>query len=202
MNHTISTDSIQVERDGPIEAVPSQFDDDRQLDFADNSSSVSAADAISLTPAPVSGASKKVPSCVDRSVFVDFRRICNTLKHEIIVAKQHLSEGLVDEFGLPAILHIEDLLEELFDCEWGQGEHLKRVVVAIESQTKNVEWTSSHVAFLEEVIGFLSTRYVIDEFVVSQCVVSIKSHGLDPFRGTVAEPETLRKYKIVESNDD
>lgn len=197
MNQTGSTDSIQ---DGPSEAVPTRVKDERGVRFADNSSSGSAAEAIAWpTPSPVP---KKADSGVDRTSFLAFRRICNELKHEIAVAKQHLTDGVVDEFGLPSILHIEALLEELFDCDWGQGEHLQRIVVAIETQTKNAEWTSSHVAFLDEFIGFLSTRYVIDDVVVSQCVATIKSHGLDPFRGTVAEPETVKKYRIVEWNDD
>jgi hypothetical protein len=165
----------------------------------DTTSSSSDAGAVSFPPQ--SSTPKNSCPTIDRSSFAEFRRICNKLKHEVSRAKEHVTNGVVDEFGLPAVLSIEDLLDQLFDCEWGQGEHLQRVVVAIESQTKNIEWTASHVAFLEDFIGFLTARYVVDDYVVAQCVSSIKAHGLDPFRGTVAEPGILKKYKIVECDD-
>ncbi len=200
MTETGSTDSIQLERNKPIEAVPQRIADDGHAQFAD--SSASGSDTVSIATVPSRVPRGDARSSIDRSGFEEFRRICSALRHEVSKAKQHLTDGVVDEFGLPAILHIEDLLDELFDCDWGQSECLQRVTVAIESQIKNVEWTSTHVGFLEEYIAFLACRYLIDEFVVSECIASIKSHGLDPFRGTVAEPERLKEYRIVEWNAD
>ena len=99
---------------------------------------------------------------------------------------------------MPAVVKVEELLERLFDCNWGQGDALKRIAVAIESQVKNAEWTERHVSFLEEFVGFMATRYMIDDSLVADCIETIKQHELNPFRGTIAETSGLKKYKIVE----
>jgi hypothetical protein len=128
----------------------------------------------------------------------EFRKICDRLVEEIWKLEDFL-EG--DKF-LPEVaevtVEIEALLEQLFDCEWGQGEGLKSVVVAIQSQINNTVWDKRHFAFLTDVIPFLRVRYLVDRETVNQIYDAVRNHGLDEFRGTVSETPVKKKYRLEE----
>lgn len=144
---------------------------------------------------------KKAKESQQASKYQPFRKNCDALFEEITNIEDYLVEDVVSDEGLERIVEIEHLLEQLYDCHWGEAESLKRVVVSIQSQINNTEWTSSHVNFLKEVLSLLRVRYVIDQSTVDECYDLIEEHGLDPFRGTVSEPEIQKHYKIVEISD-
>ena len=109
-----------------------------------------------------------------------------------------LVDGKVIEAGLEVFVEVEHLLERLYECPWGEGECLKRVVVAVQAQINNSWWTQAHVQFLDDIVGRLRVRYLINEAVVRECYELIELHGLDPFRGGVSEPEVRKRFRIQE----
>lgn len=131
-----------------------------------------------------------------------FRRICDDLVSEVDAISDFVVDGKVTEEGLGAVVEIEHLLDRLYGCNWGQDEILQRAVVAIQSQVNNAHWTTRHVEFLTDVLRFLRARYVLSESTIDECYVMIEKHGLDPFRGTVSEPEVVKRYRIIEVQDE
>jgi hypothetical protein len=149
-------------------------------------------------PAPAPRRSRAPVPPQQETHYRQFRRIADRLVEEIKKIDDFLDGDAVAEEGLEVIVEVEALLETLYDCPWGQGEALKRVVVAIQSQVSNAAWKRPQVAFLQELLPYLRVRYVIDEGTVEECYAMIQRHGLDPFRGTVSEPVVLKKYRIEE----
>jgi hypothetical protein len=127
-----------------------------------------------------------------------FRRTCDQLRLEIGRIDEFVDNGIVTDEGLEVVVEVEHLLESLYDCPWGEGESLKRVIVAIQSQVANAVWTAKHVDFLKDVIARLRVRYLINADVVNDCYELIETHGLEEFRGSVTETETRKKYRIEE----
>jgi hypothetical protein len=155
-----------------------------------------AAPAAEPPPQPRRGQPRLPPA--QGSHYRHFRQLCDRLVEELKKIDDFLDDGGVTEEGLEVVVEVEALLEALYDCPWGKGESLKRVVVAIQSQVNNANWKRPHVAFLKEVLPYLRVRYVIDDGTVAECYAMIKRQGLDPFRGTVSEPVVLKKYRIEE----
>jgi hypothetical protein len=108
----------------------------------------------------------------------------------------------VSEEGTEVVVEVEVLLEELYACKYGQGESLKRVVVAVQSQVNNARWDRKHVEFLRDVVRFLRVRYLVDEATVEACYEMMKARGLDPFRGSICEPRVVKRYRIEEVAED
>jgi len=154
----------------------------------------------SVTSTPRSTiASKGKRTSNERVHFQQFRDICGAMVHEVARIEECLSGSRDPSFHL---VTFEQLLDQLFECEWGQEESLARIAVAIESQVKNVEWSARHVSFLREFLAYLSTRYMVDAAVVDFCLDCIRSHGLDPFRGTLTDTDSVKQYRIVEASDE
>jgi len=114
----------------------------------------------------------------------------------------YIANGRVADEGAGTIAEIASLLESMFDCPFGEGESLKSVVVAIQSQTNNAEWTRQTVEFLRDAITFLSARYVIDDQTVDELYKIMEEHALDPFRGSVSNRGIKTRYRLVEVEDD
>ena len=133
--------------------------------------------------------------------YLVYQRICDSLLTELSRIDDYLEDGVVSDEGLEVVVEIEHLLETLYDCPWQEGRKLKNVVMAIKSQVKNARWTAQHVGFLKHFVPFLRSRYLINEQTVRDCYDAIKTHGLDPFRGTMVEPERAKKYRIVEAEE-
>ena len=131
-----------------------------------------------------------------------FRRICDDLTSEVNSLNDFLVDGKVAEEGSGTVVEIEYLLERLYDCNWGGDEILQRAVVAIQSQVNNAHWTTRHVEFFRDVLRFLRARYVLSESTIDECYEMIEKHGLDPFRGTLSEPEVVKRYRIVEVQEE
>lgn len=131
-------------------------------------------------------------------VYQSYRRLCARLVAELERADDYLVDGGLSDEGMEVVVEVEQILEELYRVPWGKHECLKRVVVAIESQIKNAQWTVDHVCFLQDIARFLQNTYQIDDAFVRKCYDMMAGYGLDVFRGTVAETEVRKKYRIVE----
>jgi hypothetical protein len=131
-----------------------------------------------------------------------FREICDDLCDEIGELQAFIDGEKVTAEGAGAIAEIEHLLEQLYECSFGGGDYLKNSVVCIRFQLSNANWTAQHAAFLRDVVDFIRSRYTIDDAIVDQCYDMVNEHGLDVFRGTVSEPETVHKYRIVEVTEE
>ena len=142
--------------------------------------------------------SRFLPPVEGSEEYALFRQLCDDLVSEVDAINDFLVDGEVTEEGLGAVVEIEHLLDRLYDCNWGKDEILQRAVVAVQSQVNNAQWTTRHVEFLRDVLRFLRPRYVLGEDTIDECYEIIEKHGLDPFRGTVSEPEVLKRYRIVE----
>ena len=106
-------------------------------------------------------------------------------------------ELLADE-GLEVTVELRQLLADVYDSDFGKGECLKRAIVAIETQIGNANWTKSLANFVEAAISLIRIRQSIDEQVVEEVLDLVEVHGLDPFRGTVSEPQVRKKFVIQE----
>lgn len=84
----------------------------------------------------------------------------------------------------------------------GGGDSIKRISVAIEAQIRNVEITKVHVSVLNELFGFLSKRFHINQSVVDGCLDIIREGGLDILRGTISEPQVIRTYHLIEAKNE
>ncbi len=80
----------------------------------------------------------------------------------------------------------------------GARECLKRVIVAIRSQINNIQWTTDHVSFMQDIARLLRNTYQIDESFIEECYKMISGYGLEVFRGTITETEVRKRYRIVE----
>jgi len=116
-------------------------------------------------------------------------------------ATDYLVDGKVSDEGAGVIAEIANLLENLFDCPFGEGESLKSVVVAIQSQTNNADWSGQVVGFLRDVMVFLRARYVVNDQTVDEVYEIVKEHGLDPFRGSVSDRGIRTRYRLVKAAD-
>ncbi len=128
----------------------------------------------------------------------DFRRICDELLMQAKRADDYLVDARLGDTGMEVVVEVEQLLDELYSNTWGTKECLKRIVLAIGSQIYNVAWTQAHVAFLKDVVRLLRISYLIDDSLVEECLKLIRVHGLEVFRGTIAETEVRKKYRIEE----
>jgi len=129
-----------------------------------------------------------------------FSQICEQVLDELegLEAADYLMDGKVSDEGAGVVAEIANLLEQLFDCPFGDGESLKSVVVAIQSQTNNVDWTPEILAFLRDTMQFLRARYVVNDQTVDEVYEILKEHGLDPFRGSVSDRDMKTRYRLVE----
>lgn len=129
-----------------------------------------------------------------------YSQICGRVLEELdeLEAADYLVDGTVSDEGAGVVAEIANLLEQLFDCPFGQGESLKSVVVAIQSQTNNADWTPEIVAFLRDTMQFLRARYVVNDQTVDEVYEILKEHGLDPFRGSVSDRDIKTRYRLVE----
>ena len=100
------------------------------------------------------------------------------------------------------MIEYEGGLADLYRLQWGEGEFLKRFVTAIEAVLKNADWTKKHVEFAIDAASYLRGRFSLGERDIDECFELATSHGLDPFRGTVREPEVRHPYKIVSTQDE
>ena len=139
----------------------------------------------------------------DIAVYRTFRRLCDRILDELGKIGPFFAGDQVSDEGVEVVAEIEALLEELYTCPHGQGEFLKRLVVAVQSQVNNADWDRRHVAFLREIVRFLRGRYLLDEGTVDACYDLMKEQGLDRFRGTICEPRAVKRYRIeeVDEND-
>jgi len=127
-----------------------------------------------------------------------FRELCDLIVEEVRRADDYMDAEVLRDEGLEVVVEVLALLEQLYDCGWGEGENLKAVVVAVQSQVNNAIWKQPHLAFLQEFMPYLRVRYVVDETAVDECYATIERHGLDPFRGTISLDGALKKYRIEE----
>jgi hypothetical protein len=134
----------------------------------------------------------------DIASYEKFRRLCDRIIEELQNIPRFLHKDVVTDEGAEVVAEVEAILEELYDCPHGQGEALKRVIVAIQSQVNNVQWEKTHADFLMDVFTFLRVRYLINDSVVAECYDMMKERGLDPFRGSVAQPLVVKRYRIEE----
>ena len=132
----------------------------------------------------------------------DFRGICDDLYEEVGQLRDYVLDGEVVDEGLATVAEIENQLERLYDCEWGEDECLKRMVVAIQAQLSNTKWTATHVELLRTFVTFLRVRWLINEATVSECYDMIEEMGLDQFRGTLSGDDVVRRYVLQEVMDD
>jgi hypothetical protein len=139
---------------------------------------------------------KKLPK--DDTAYRSFRRLCDRLAEELNNIDDFLLKDEIADEGFEVVVEVEHLLEDLYDCPWGENECLKRTVVAIQSQVNNINWTRQHVDFLKDIVNYLRVRYLIDEATVNACYTMLADRGLDLFRGTVSEPKVVKKYRIDE----
>ncbi|OWK42261.1 hypothetical protein FRUB_04339 [Fimbriiglobus ruber] len=99
-----------------------------------------------------------------------------------------------------AAVEITSLLYGLRSVKWGRGDALKRWATAVLFQTSNAVWDRRVVEFLREATRALRIRYLVDDSAVDECVAIMKTHGLDPFRGTAAKPVVTCEYQITKVN--
>ena len=139
---------------------------------------------------------KFMPELSDADGRRDYKRCCDDLDAEIRQLDEHVADGVVADEAAGVIAEIQALLERLYDCSFGEGESLKSVVVALQSQLNNAQWTERHVAFLQASIQHLRARWVVNDQTVDEIYAMIEEHGLDPFRGTVSDSGILVQYRI------
>lgn len=137
-----------------------------------------------------------VPKLADTDGEKLYRRICEDIKAELRVAESFLVDDKLADQGYGSVAEINGHLERLYDCPWGEGESLKGVVVAIQSQTNNADWTSRHLQFLKDAIAFLLVRYTVTDDVTQKILDMVQDHELDVFRGTVSETDVRVRYRL------
>lgn len=133
---------------------------------------------------------------IDHDKYASYRRICDDLNSEVATLTDFLVDGTVTEEASGVVAEIESDLERLYDCHWGEGESLKRAVIAIQSQINNARWTAKHVDFLRSAVSFLRPRYLVNDLAVDELNQMIEQHGLDQFRGSVSDSEVATRYRI------
>jgi hypothetical protein len=137
-----------------------------------------------------------------QDAYREFRRICDELYEEVAQIDDYVVGGGVVDEGLATVAEIEHHLERLYDCEWGEDECLKRLVVAVQAQLGNTKWTGTHVELLKTIVPFLRVRWLINDATVSECYEIIEEMGLDQFRGTLSGDDVVRRYVLQEVKDE
>src|ERR1700722_8530604 len=79
------------------------------------------------------------------ATYPTFRRLCDAIYNELGRVSAFMVDDKVSDQGSEVVAEIESLLEKLYSCPFGEGESLKRVVVAIQSQVNNAEWDNRHI---------------------------------------------------------
>ena len=137
-----------------------------------------------------------VPKRDDADGLKRFGLICDDLIGEINSLAEHLTGGILDdEFAGPAA-EINSLLKSLYNCPFGQGESLKSIVVLLQSQLNNAEWTARHVNLLRSTMCFLRVRNVLNDQTVAEIRDMIKESGLNIFRGSITDVGFVSKYRV------
>lgn len=131
----------------------------------------------------------------------EFRRICDDIDEQVRQLDAHIDQGVVSDDAAGVIAEIHDLLDALYDCPFGDGESVKSVVVALQSQVNNIQWTDAHVGFLKAALQHLRVRWIVNDQTVREIDDMIEEFGLDPFRGTVSDSEVRVRYKIEKIQD-
>lgn len=143
------------------------------------------------------------PRIADREARQRFSQICQKILCELdgMELAGTVVDGRVTDEGAGAIAEIANLLDAMFHCPFGEGESLKSVVVAVQSQTNNVEWTRRLIEFLRDVMKFLRVRYVLNDQTVDEVYQIMKDHDLDEFRGSVSDIGIRTRYHLVRVDD-
>lgn len=142
--------------------------------------------------------SRAQASAAKHAEYQKFRAICDEIVAQVNQLEAYVTGEALDSDAAPHIVEIEDALERLYACHWGEGESLKMVVVALQSQLNNVQWDRRHVELLKNRVRRLRTAYLIDARFVDDCYQEIEELGLNQFRGTLSEGEVRKRYRIVE----
>ena len=138
------------------------------------------------------------------NTYTKYRDLCDKILIELSYIEKATLPNISDDIKLPDetlenIIEIEDILEDIYDFEWGKKECLNRIIVAIQSQINNVDWTYQHVKFLKQSFTYLIPRYFITEDSVQEILKIIGDYKFDIFRGTISSSNNLKKrYKIIE----
>ena len=130
-----------------------------------------------------------------------FRELTATLRAQSREAQLLFDQGIGDDI-FPSIVEIDATLEQLYRCGYGDGDALKSIILALQSQIKNQKTTKEVVAFIVESSSFLASQRTIDDSAVDVIYKIVESHGLDSFRGTLTANHTRKRYKIVEVADE
>ena len=126
---------------------------------------------------------------MDEDARLKFATICNDLAVQIRRLRASLVSQAVPDEASDVMVEIQRLIELLYDCPFGEGECLKSVVVALQSQLNNAHWAAKHVDFLDAAIQHLRARAVVNDQTVDAVNNMIEENGLDVFRGTVSDPQ-------------
>lgn len=125
-----------------------------------------------------------------------YELLCEDVLEQLGDLEGHIEDGVLADEASSGIAEIQRLLEEMYDCPFGQGESLKSVVVALQSQVNNAEWSLVHVKFLRAAFEFLRRRWIIIGQTVAEIDDMIEEFGLDLFRGTVSDTDVLVEYRL------
>jgi hypothetical protein len=129
--------------------------------------------------------------------YQNYRRILDELVGNIEQLRPSVTfEGVGDD-AAAFEAEIQNLLETLYDCAWGEGESLKSAVVAIQSQLNNAIWTTTQFELLSGSIALLRSRYVVDTGVVDAIYDLVEQLGLEQFRGTITASDVKWDYELV-----
>ena len=143
------------------------------------------------------------PEIVDRAARQEFSQVCQSVLTELndLEAADYYVNGVVTSEGAGVVAQVGSHLETMFDSPFGEGESLKSVVVAIQSQVNNVDWTRDIVEFLRKAMSFLCVRYVVNDQTVDRIYDMMKEQNLDPFRGSVSDRGIKTRYRLIEVDD-
>jgi hypothetical protein len=134
---------------------------------------------------PEGWGSKYVPPFARRSSRDVFFRIVDQIVELVDRLILDANDRVLDE-QQNLIAEIESLLEQLYECEWGEGESLKKIVVEVQSQVLQTQWDRRHVLLVARTSKTMRARYLIDDKLVAECHSWVEEVGLDPLRGIFA----------------
>lgn len=135
----------------------------------------------------------------EERIYKQFRQLMDALVEEIDKAPDYVENDVVTNEGSSVTVEVDELLRRVAEIPWGQGESLKLAVTVLRIPTRNARWTPQHIQFLQEAARLLRVQYLIDSSTVGMLKQLLKAYGLDIFRGSVTQPEVLRRYKIIEA---
>jgi soluble cytochrome b562 len=157
-----------------------------------------------IEPPRQGGSPRKPPASgskrAEETIYKQYRKLLDALVEELDKAPDYLEDGVLTDEGTTVTGEVDELLRRVAEIRWGEGESLKLAVTVLRIPTKNARWKSSHIRFLLEAARLLRVQYLVDQSTVNSCKQLLKAHGLDVFRGSVREPDVIRRYKIVEAN--